>query len=554
MNAKGKHTSSIKTFTIAQAESGRSNYFTAVYIILFLTFFILPYFAKADLDDNQRSVVSYGAVADGSVDDSDAINNAIDDAVTYGSHIVFPAGTYLVSETITFDIPAVLEQGAILKPSIGATINTAGRVLIMVDDRSTHFDLSFGGKIVGLRMARPEWFGGKPDSGDTRQAFEDAEASLLINGEIRLDKGNYVFSGSEGPIVSTKALKITGINPRGTMIIITGFKSNFWQFLSTSIDHELSFKISNLSFKCSSNTTSGYIIDVENTSGINQATDGLIDNVIMRSNGNVYGGIRVGALIQTVTIQNILGNRMKNFMVFENAYNCTVTNFRGDGHGEQGSVGITMVGTLAGGGIEAVDFADGMLTNFGIALKVTGTESLRFQNVAACRFDRIYFDDSKYTHNLHLSKMTNSWFSDCYIVSAERYGAFLEDCHTLHFDNCQFDANAYRGVNIENDCTGIFFSGGSAADNGWAMQGNGDGIWIEGGTKKFQIIGMDCRGSRPLDEGGYDKAQGTGINIGANCDEFIVSNNMVTGNLYNDIVNNSGTGSMKIISNNLAPP
>jgi hypothetical protein len=518
----------------------------------------------------QKSVQLYGAAADGMADDSDAVMDAIADAANRDSYVIFTEGIYLIGKSITFNVPVFLEHGAVLKPNGKVTIDTDGRIMISADDRSTHFDFSNGGKIINLNMARPEWFGGKPNSSDTRSAFEDAEASLSVNGELRLDKGSYVFDGNPGPIVTKKSLKIRGVGTNSSMVTITGAKSNFWQFLFVSRKHESApgFEVTDMSFKCKDLTTSGYVIDVENVSGVHQGTDSLIKNIVFARFGKrIYGGIRIGPGSQHVNIQNIQGASMENFLLFQNAFNCTVSNFKGGGGDRKSSVGIRLVGSSisTGGsgtdttvkvidhaGSEAVDFTDGMLVNFGIALKVEGDEAERFKNVAACKFQRIYFDDSKYTHNLHLSKMTNSWFSECYIVSAERYGAFLEDCHTLHFLNCQFDNNAYRGVHVNKECTGIFFNGGSAADNGWAMDDNGAGIWIESGVKEFQIMGMDCRGDRGLDKGGYYKAQGTGIHIGEDCDQFIVTSNIVTGN-RNNIENKAGISTTRIVNNNISP-
>ena len=529
------------------------------------------------LDETRRSVKWYGAVGDGTVDDSKAVSDAIAAAVESKSYVVFPEGTYLIDKSITLDVPADLKPFAVLKPAGGATISTSGQVLIKADDRSTHFDCSLGGKIINLNKARPEWFGGKPNGSDTRKAFEDAEASLIMNGELRLDKGDYVFNGTTGPIITKKALKIKGSGPNSSMVTITGPKSNFFQFFFTEPKHESApgFEVRDLSFKCAHLTASGYVIDVENVSGVHQGTDSFIDNVHFgRFGRRVFGGIRIGPGVQLVTIQNILGANMENYMLFHNAFNCTVSNFKGGGGDRKSSVGIRIIAQAggSGGGInenthaaeavhhaysgsEAIDFHEGMLVNFGRCLSIEGEAPERYKCLSSAKFQRIYFDDGKLDECVHISNATHLWFSECYIVSAERYGAFLDNCHQIHFQNCQFDVSAFGGLHVEGNCTGIFLTGGSAADNGWAAKDEteGFGVRIASGATEVKIMGMDCRGSRPEKTGGFDRPQGTGIYIGGECDNFVVMGNIVTGNRYNNIANDAGTSPTKILCSNVAP-
>src|SRR6516162_6238755 len=59
--------------------------------------------------DNVRD---FGAVGNGVIDDTNAIQNAANDAAAHGKGVFFPNGVYLHAETITFSGVAVTGAGA----------------------------------------------------------------------------------------------------------------------------------------------------------------------------------------------------------------------------------------------------------------------------------------------------------------------------------------------------------------------------------------------------------------------------------------------------------
>src|SRR6516162_8567889 len=64
---------------------------------------------KATPVDNVRD---FGAVGNGVIDDTNAIQNAANDAAAHGKGVFFPNGVYLHAETITFSGVAVTGAGA----------------------------------------------------------------------------------------------------------------------------------------------------------------------------------------------------------------------------------------------------------------------------------------------------------------------------------------------------------------------------------------------------------------------------------------------------------
>lgn len=73
-------------------------------------------------------VTEYGALGDGSTDDYQAIDDALDDGVTY---LVFPAGTYKIGSDLSVgaSVTLVLLPGATLAPTTGKTVTVGGSLI-----------------------------------------------------------------------------------------------------------------------------------------------------------------------------------------------------------------------------------------------------------------------------------------------------------------------------------------------------------------------------------------------------------------------------------------
>src|SRR5260370_32772337 len=73
------------------------------------------------------NVMDYGATGNGTTDDTAAINNAIA-ALTSGSTLLFPCGTYLTMAQLNINISQVTVDGG----SCATIHNTASRTVMMI--------------------------------------------------------------------------------------------------------------------------------------------------------------------------------------------------------------------------------------------------------------------------------------------------------------------------------------------------------------------------------------------------------------------------------------
>lgn len=122
------------------------------------------------------NVKEFGAVGNGTTDDSDSIINAL--ASTLSNTVVLPEGIYRINKNVT--IPSnkklIFASGAMLKPANGVTIT----INSTWEANPNHqiFDLSLNGVIGGdfkISEIYPEWLGAKGDGvTDDAKAFNDA--------------------------------------------------------------------------------------------------------------------------------------------------------------------------------------------------------------------------------------------------------------------------------------------------------------------------------------------------------------------------------------------
>ena len=71
------------------------------------------------------NVTTYGATGDGSTDDTSAIQSALNAVPSSGATVVLPAGTYIISSTLTIDKDATILTGV----GGGSTIRVSGGAL-----------------------------------------------------------------------------------------------------------------------------------------------------------------------------------------------------------------------------------------------------------------------------------------------------------------------------------------------------------------------------------------------------------------------------------------
>ena len=123
------------------------------------------------------SVKDFGAVGDGTTDDTAAIQAAC----LASASVLFPNGTYRISSPTTFPATHFITMwaGASFTVDTGVTVNFYSAI-----DASTNVQLFKGlGTVVGLAEVYPEWWGAKGDgTTDDVAAFQKAANSAALSG------------------------------------------------------------------------------------------------------------------------------------------------------------------------------------------------------------------------------------------------------------------------------------------------------------------------------------------------------------------------------------
>ena len=123
------------------------------------------------------NVRAYGAVGDGSTDDTTAILNASAAAGTSGV-VSLPSGSYRLTTSATLASTISFETGAMVKPDSGVTVTVQGAVCAAL---TQIIDFSTGGVVVfdpGTAPALyPQWFGAVAD-GDTKSPPTDNKTAF----------------------------------------------------------------------------------------------------------------------------------------------------------------------------------------------------------------------------------------------------------------------------------------------------------------------------------------------------------------------------------------
>lgn len=163
------------------------------------------------------SVMLHGAVGDGAADDSEAINAAIDAAVSAGHDVYFPKGRYLVKKSVTFPegTAAVFAEGAVIVTggtrklvSFGGGVE-AGNYRIFEGD-------GIGKSLKNSHAAgNPVWFGAVGDGVTDDTAAFLAAWEIFSQLSVPYSENGYVISG----ITSFKNMVLTGADPERRTVI-----------------------------------------------------------------------------------------------------------------------------------------------------------------------------------------------------------------------------------------------------------------------------------------------------------------------------------------------
>lgn len=222
---------------------------------------------KGDLVIN---VKDYGATGNGSTDDTTAIQSAVNAAST--GVLVFPRGTYIVSQTIVIPNHIVIDGlygkdrsfGVIIKQAAGANLDAV--------------------------IAHTNWYNNSTGGGDffvVRNIIIDGNGSNqtsgmgigIVGGAYRAEIDNCMIENTRGD-----GIRLTDITRNGTTLTSTG--SCVENRVSNCIIS--SFGLGGLAFVNGSNTGPG-TEGVAIRDGNNNLTDWFVTNTVIRSGSNGHG-------------------------------------------------------------------------------------------------------------------------------------------------------------------------------------------------------------------------------------------------------------------------
>lgn len=142
-----------------------------------------------------------GAAGDGVTNDYSAISSANTLAASAGISIRIPPGTYVINSSITFSVPVILEQGAILSPGASATLTFNAP---FEANNQQIFDVSSGGSIAygssGVERINVKWYGAVGDgSTDDQPEINAADSDSQTSGlALYFPPGSYRMASTEG--------------------------------------------------------------------------------------------------------------------------------------------------------------------------------------------------------------------------------------------------------------------------------------------------------------------------------------------------------------------
>lgn len=174
-----------------------------------------------------ENVLDYGAVGDGVADDTQAIQNAIDAAVTGAGVVYLPAGEYKTTDSINI-YGAVSVVGAGMYKTIIKPISTVTEA-VQIGNVATSAD-AHSGEIRDFSVDRGTYSGATSSGGFV---FYWSYQSSLVNLESRLYKYNFWFKPQNGQAVAYMSLY--------NMSAVGGYYNVFWDAAGTGYANEITF-------------------------------------------------------------------------------------------------------------------------------------------------------------------------------------------------------------------------------------------------------------------------------------------------------------------------
>ena len=198
--------------------------------------------------------------------------------------------------------------------------------------------------------------------------------------------------------------------------------------------------------------------------------------------------------------------------------------------------------------VEAFICCDGDILLGQYSMKMFSNTYAINQRPAYNNFTNVFFDAAVY--NTEIIKCVETEFVGCWFSGGRsgsgNPGAIVADCQSIRFTNCRFFNSGSGGVAVNNTASDITFVSCKAESNSVnAGIGIAHGFEFANNTKQFQLIG--CTSSNGL----FFGQQGYGIFLGANCDEFVVRDCNLVGNLTGAMSDNSSSTADKTIHGNI---
>jgi hypothetical protein len=157
----------------------------------------------------------------------------------------------------------------------------------------------------------------------------------------------------------------------------------------------------------------------------------------------------------------------------------------------------------------------------------------------------VYFDST--VNGVVFAKAQEFDFVNCWFATTSNAaGATLQRTQAMRFTNCKFYNCGRAGIQVTANSSYVILTSCDFQSNSKSSAGTYAGCQFDGsGTNNFQVLG--CTGNNEL----FGGLQAAALFIGGGSDKFIVSNNNFNGTTGGGIINSSGTGPTKIVSNNL---
>ncbi len=142
---------------------------------------------------NVYNVSDFGATGNGTTDDKTAIQNTINAAQNAGGgEVFFPAGTYLISDTLTISADNIVLRGASWAAQVLASATwTSGHYMLVVQAPSGAYNFRYGFRAYDL------FFNGQNTAGVNGLDLQSVYASVVQNIRIRYVVGtNILYDGA----------------------------------------------------------------------------------------------------------------------------------------------------------------------------------------------------------------------------------------------------------------------------------------------------------------------------------------------------------------------